>query len=511
MNINNKIKKIDFITIFIISIIILLLIVLNSLSYKKSDNSIKSKEDAGHSEISVMTGSSAENAARQLFPDAEIKTFNLNSDSLYAVETGNVKYGMALEYAILDYNKKRSGGLEIVGDPLYESYTGIFFARSEKNKSILPLFNEFVEDLRTSGKLEKLDDKWFKETEEINNFDIDNLDNKNGTIICAIDAAYPPYTYIYNNGPVGFDIEIVYEFCKKYGYGLDIKPVDFNGMLTGVKAGKFDIGAGGNTITEERKKSVDFSVPLRKNRMCLYTKAEKPASLGSDNFINEFKDSFHKTFIVEDRYKLFIEGLCSTLFMSASAIILGTLISFIICLLRLSGSVILNKICNIYVSILQGVPILVVLLLFYYIIFRSSNIRGEIIATIAFALNFSAYVSEMLMTSIKSIDKGQWEAAFALGFGYWTTFFKFILRQALVSTIPVYKGEVISLIKSTSIVGYIAVQDLTKMSDIVRSRTFEPFIPILSVALVYYIFSFIISNILSVVLFKVDRVKKAIK
>ena len=498
---NKRIKMIDTITLIVIFSILFILL-FNVFNKKNKVSEIKSSEDAAHSTIAVLTGSNAENLANIMFPEANIMTFNLNSDALYAVEIGNAKYGMALSFAINDYNKNRNNALSTVGEPLQYSETGIFFARNVKNKKVLPEFNEFITKISQNGELKEIDDRWFNIDTEIKNFDFDSLDNTNGTLIFAIDSAYPPFSYVYNNSVVGFDVEVVYQFCKEYKYGLDIKQVDFNGMLSGIKSGKFDIGGGGNTITEERKKSVDFSLPLKKNQMCLYTSNDKLET--SVKLIDNIKESFYKTFIVESRYKLFLDGLKATLFMSISSIIIGTLLSFIICVLRLTGSKLLNKIYDVYVSILQGVPILVVLLLFYYTVFRSTDIRGEYVAVIAFVLNFSAYVSQIMITSIKNIDINQWESAFALGFGYFETFFRFIFKQSLVSIIPVYRGEVISLIKSTSIVGYIAVQDLTKMSDIIRSRTFEPFIPILTIALVYYMFSFIISNVLNSLLNKID-------
>lgn len=505
---NKKIRRTDLLTITIIIVIAIALFLHLFLkpAEKKDDIVVKSLEDVKTSEIAVLTGSNAENVARETFPDATLMTYNLNSDALYAVEIGNVKYGMALSFVIDDYNKKRGNVLEIVGEPVKESESGIFFARNEKNKTVLPQFNEFLNKIKENGELKKIDARWFDVDGEIINLDYDSLNGENGTLIFAVDAAYPPFTYVYNNEVVGYDAEVVYRFCQEYNYALDVRPVDFNGMLTGIKSGKFDIGGGGNAITEERKKSVDFSDPLKKNKMCVYTAAGKTEA--SLNFMEGLKDTFYKTFIQEDRYKLFLEGLKATIFMSCISIILGTILSFVICLLRLTNSVVLNKICDAYVSILEGIPVLVILLLLYYIVFKSSSIPGEYIAIIAFTLNFSAYVSEIMITSIRGVDKGQWEAAYALGFSYWVTFLKFIFKQSLVSIIPVYKGEIISLIKSTSIVGYIAVQDLTKMSDIVRSRTFEPFVPILTIALIYYIFSFLASNILNYILLKVKWEKK---
>ena len=126
-------------------------------------------------------------------------------------------------------------------------------------------------------------------------------------------------------------------------------------------------------------------------------------------------------------------------------------------------------------------------------------------AVIGFTLNFGAYASEIMRSGIESIDDGQREAALALGYSENQAFFKFIFPQAAVRFLPVYRGEIVSLLKSTSIVGYIAIQDLTKMSDIIRSRTYEAFFPLIATAIIYFILAWVISLILKAVLKGVDR------
>ena len=131
------------------------------------------------------------------------------------------------------------------------------------------------------------------------------------------------------------------------------------------------------------------------------------------------------------------------------------------------------------------------------------------VAVIGFSLNFAAYTSETLRSGIESIDAGQREAALALGFSENQSFFRFIFPQAAVRQMPVYRGEIISLLKNTSVVGYIAIQDLTKMSDIIRSRTYEAFFPLIVTAVIYFILAFIISVVLNFVLKAIDpRAKK---
>ena len=137
---------------------------------------------------------------------------------------------------------------------------------------------------------------------------------------------------------------------------------------------------------------------------------------------------------------------------------------------------------------------LVLLMILFYIIFAKSNLSGNIVAIIGFAMNFGAYVSEMIRTGILAVDKGQMEAALALGYPRHIAFLKIVLPQAAQHFLPVFQGEFISLIKMTSIVGYIAIQDLTKAGDIIRSRTYEAFFPLIVTAVIYFIISWLLTR-----------------
>jgi polar amino acid transport system substrate-binding protein len=153
----------------------------------------------------------------------------------------------------------------------------------------------------------------------------------------------------------------------------------------------------------------------------------------------------------------------------------------------------------------------VLLMILYYVVFGKSGINAIWVAVIGFSLNFAAYTSEILRSGIESIDGGQREAALALGYSENQAFFKFIFPQASVRQIPVYRGEIISLMKNTSIVGYIAIQDLTKMSDIIRSRTYEAFFPLIATAIIYFILAWIIALVLNLILSKIDPKAKRAK
>ena len=179
---------------------------------------------------------------------------------------------------------------------------------------------------------------------------------------------------------------------------------------------------------------------------------------------------------------------------------------------RRSGGKFTNKVFDIYVKLLQGTPIVVLLMILYYLIFGKTGMAAIWVAVLGFALNTSAYTSEIMRSGIAAIDDGQRKAALGLGYSEQRAFFKYIFPQAAVNFLPVYRGELVSLLKSTSIVGYIAIQDLTKMSDIIRSRTYESFFPLISTAIIYFILAWILSAGVKLVLDHIDpRKKKARK
>ncbi len=207
-------------------------------------------------------------------------------------------------------------------------------------------------------------------------------------------------------------------------------------------------------------------------------------------WLTQLAQSFNFNFIEDDRWKYIVDGLITTLVISFFAVIFGTLLGFIIAIIRSThdktGKMKFpNAICKLYLTVIRGTPVVVQLLIIYFVIFGSVNIDKVLVAVIAFALNSAAYVAEIFRSGIMSIDKGQMEAGRSLGLSYNQTMIKIILPQALKNVLPALGNEFIVLLKETSVSGYIAIQDLTKGGDIIRSRTFDPFMPLIAVALIY--------------------------
>ncbi|MCM1330416.1 MAG: amino acid ABC transporter permease [Ruminococcus sp.] len=207
-------------------------------------------------------------------------------------------------------------------------------------------------------------------------------------------------------------------------------------------------------------------------------------------WFDKLKNRFYLNFIMDDRWQYITRGLWTTVRITFFAVLLGIVIGFLIAVIRSTcdktGKLkIPNFICRVYLTVIRGTPVVVQLLIIYFVIFGSVNINKMIVAVIAFGINSGAYVAEIVRSGIMSIDKGQFEAGRSLGFNYVQTMAYIVMPQAFKNVLPALGNELIVLLKETSVSGYIAMEDLTKGGDIIRSRTYDAMMPLLAVAVIY--------------------------
>jgi His/Glu/Gln/Arg/opine family amino acid ABC transporter permease subunit len=208
--------------------------------------------------------------------------------------------------------------------------------------------------------------------------------------------------------------------------------------------------------------------------------------------VSGFKESFYQNFIEKDRWQYLLTGLENTLLITIFAVLIGVAIGFLVAIIRAShdknGSLkILNFICRVYLTVIRGTPTMIQLMITYYIIFASVNVSKIFVAVCAFGINSGAYVAEIVRSGIMSIDQGQFEAGRSLGFNYVQTMRLIILPQAFKNVLPALGNEMIVLLKETSISGYVGTMDLTKGGDIIRSTTYEAYLPLFGVAAIYLV------------------------
>ncbi len=216
---------------------------------------------------------------------------------------------------------------------------------------------------------------------------------------------------------------------------------------------------------------------------------------------NDLKDEFILNFIEDNRWKYLVDGLKTTLLVTFFALLLGIAIGVVVAVVRSThdktiddmnpgiGRFLLkffDKICRVYLTVIRGTPVVVQLMLIYYVILASLT-NKVFIASLAFGINSGAYVAEIIRSGIMSVDKGQFEAGRSLGFNYVQTMWHIVIPQAFKTILPTLANEFIVLIKETSVAGYVALQDLTKAGDIIRSRTYSAFMPLIAVAIIYLV------------------------
>ena len=218
--------------------------------------------------------------------------------------------------------------------------------------------------------------------------------------------------------------------------------------------------------------------------------------------MQELKSSFISNFIDDNRWRYITDGLKITLLVTVFAVLIGVVLGFLIAIVRTThdktGKLkILNAICKVYLTVIRGTPVVVQLMIIYFIIFGSVDISKVVVAIVAFGINSGAYVAEIFRSGIMSIDNGQFEAGRSLGFNYAQTMMYIVMPQAFKNVLPTLCNEFISLLKETSVSGYIALQDLTKGGDIIRSRTYDAFMPLIAVALIYMAMVMIFTKLVS--------------
>lgn len=229
----------------------------------------------------------------------------------------------------------------------------------------------------------------------------------------------------------------------------------------------------------------------------------------------DLKDTFVRCFIVEDRWKWLVEGFGKSLTITFFAIIIGLMCGILLAAIRSSydkneeslklrggfgywGLKLLNMFAKVYITVVRGVPVVVQLMMWYFVILVSQK-NDVVIAVCAFGFNSAAYVAEIFRGGIMSIDNGQFEAGRSLGFNYLQTMRNIVIPQAIKTTLPTLLNEVIALLKETSVSGYVAIMDLTKAGELIVGRSFEAFMPLVAVALIYLITVVVLTRVFTAI------------
>jgi len=471
------------------------IIVLNAnlADSKPTDSRMMTVADIAKGKVGVLQGSVHDSYMQANFPDASVSQYKSYPDLILAVKSGKVDAGFITTESF-GVMQQEDPSLTMLVDNVFEVPIGMGF--NKQRGELREDFNAFLQQIKENGVYNDWIKRWYKDG--LTEMPVIQNKKDNGQLIVGVvgDKGLP-YAVIQSNELVGSDIELVERFGAYLGKEIVYKDMEFGNLIAAVSTDKIDMIASTLMITEERQKQIDFSDPYYALHACVFGANGESGS--SWSFFEGVAESFTNNIIKEQRYLLILDGLKTTAVISVLSILFGTLLGALVCLMRMAKKKLPQVIAKVYISLVRGLPVLVLLMVIFYIVFAKANVDAVFVAVLAFGMNFAAYVAEMFRSAITSIDNGQTEAGIAGGFTKTQTFFYIVMPQAVRRVLPVYSGELISLVKMTSVVGYIAVQDLTKASDIIRSRTFEAFFPLIMTAVLYFAISALIIVLLNAV------------
>lgn len=378
------------------------------------------------------------------------------------------------------------------------------FGVSKENTLLKEQCNHYLDSIARTGGLKEISDRWIN-PDNTDFHDVIRIDpipaepkNADKILKLGIAGVKHPTEVLIDNKWTGMEIELAQRIAARYGYSIEIKVYDFNNLIPAVQSGKADLVAATIMISEERLEKIDFTTPHALLRGAFFVADKMPDDRGS--VFTRIARSFETSFIKENRWKLIFQGLWTTLFITVLSLIGGFILGGLVCRLRMSGSGPAVRLAGLYLYFMRNIPILVLLMLMFYVVFARSGLDAIWVAVIAFSMNTSAFFCETFHTGIRAVDKGQTEAGRAMGCSAFKTFIYIVMPQAARISMPVFKNECITLLKGTSVVGYISIIDITKASDLIRSSTFEAFLPLIAITVFYFLMASIITALLDLLM-----------
>ena len=427
--------------------------------------------------IGALSGTTTEKDLRSDYPDAEVLEYASVPDTMAALKAGKIDYAVVQEVQVKAY-LNGEGGVRYCTNPVYSNDTHFVVAKG--NTELRDDINRALAKLRREGIPDEAFDRWTS-----GNYNTSGIPEcTSGEVLrVAVSSTAEPMRFVQNNKIIGFDCEIIQRVAYELGMRVEFQDMTFAAAIPSVVSGKSDIAVG-IAYSDERAEELEYC-----DTYCVIN-IDMVEAVGAEeeeeDLWTTLVDNFRGTFITEGRWKLFLSGIGITILISVCSYILGTALGLVLCMMLNGHSKPLNRLAAIYAKVVTGIPILVWLMILYYMVFRGVDIPGIAVAIIGFGLETGATLSGIFKTGLDSVSVGQREAAMAMGFGPFKIFRRIIFPQAAHRVFDLYLGTFVSLAKGTSIVGYIAIMDLTKVSDIVRSRTYKAFFPLFATALIYF-------------------------
>ncbi|MDO5554193.1 MAG: ABC transporter permease subunit [Planctomycetia bacterium] len=463
-----------------------------------SDDEFKSFLQQGS--VGIQSGSAQESLIQKKFPGMPSHYFDDVPDLIQALRNSMVDIAFMTHYAFLSHLRKNPDEFRLLIYP--GSERGIAIACNKEKNDLRTQINFLLSQYEREGVLEDMRQRWLYST-VYREPELPERGQECPPLHIATSLDLEPANFILKGQPAGFDIEL----AKRLAYDLEMRPVisnmSFKEVLPAVAGGTADIALAHISKTEERAEKVNFSRPYVFDEFALLVRKTWLNQVSSDlsyigpapgtsdsngSFLSGCENVYHaleRTLVDENRWLLFARGLGVTLLITLTSAIFGTLLGFILGILQRSHIVPFAWLLRTLIYLIRSVPLVLFLLFLYYAVFEDLGLSAILASIIAFSIKLGANLASILDDGLNTVSESEIKAAISLGLSRFQRFRLVTFPQAIVTGMARYKSELISLFKATTIVGIIPVEDLTKVSTIIRTRTYEAFVPLLLVILVY--------------------------
>ncbi len=449
-----------------------------------------SVEEIAGCRVGVQVGSTADQGATALldrlgYADM-LERFNSSPDAVTAMKQGKIDLVIVDHQPALEFLRKNPD-LVILDFPFaQETFAG---AVALERPDLLAEINQALIRAEEMGIPEKLRQTF---VEHQGDYHYVQKNQGGAPLVMATNAQFPPYEYFEGGQVTGYEVELARAVADLMGRQLRIEEMEFDAVISAVAAGKADFAFAGLSVTEDRQKSVNFTRPLVTTRISVLARSGMAAASAGEEAERSLSQRFHDNFIEQDRWLFIARGLGITLLVAFLSTLCGFAGGFVLAVIRSwhdrnGGLAVPNFLAVIYINVIRGTPVMIQLLIIYYLIFAAVDVSKILVAVAAFGLNSAAYSAEIIRGGIMAVDRGQFEAGRTLGLSPFQIYRHIVLPQAVKKVLPALGNESISLLKETSISGYIGLADLTRGGVIIRSITYEAFMPLMAVALIYLI------------------------
>ena len=461
----------------------------------KGDDDITSLDqlDEKGNVVAIATSTPEANKVMKEFKQAEFVSYTDIFPAYQEVSTGKVDACISQRIQMERAIEHGVSGVRILDETYCDNTVAIAVSRKTEIPDLRDKINQFLNEKKEDGTLDDMYQRWAVDENYVMP-DIPPAEDPQYAVTVATTGTIEPWSFYAGTGLSGYDIELAKRFASWLGAGLQLKVYDFGGVISAAQSGDADCVMSNLYYMPEYEEALDFSDPIMTVEVTAMVKDHGSAK-NEEGFLPYIKNSFKRTFLAEDRWQLFVSGAVTTLIITAASIVLGALLGFILYNMSRSGGRAADALTRFTVWLVQGMPAVVLLMLLYYVVFGSVTIPGTVVSVMGFTLIFGATVYQRLKEGIAAIDIGQTRAAYALGYSDRKAFFRIVLPQAMPFILVPLRGDMGALLRATAVVGYIAVQDLTKMADIVRSRTYDALFPLISIAVIYFILEAVLNLI----------------